>query len=208
MSVNHLKIKICGMLNPKNITAVAALKPDYMGFIFYPKSPRYAGELDPSMLPDNVRRVGVFVNASAPEIENRAERYGLQALQLHGSESPETCQTLRAKGYEVIKAFGIETAADLAKTAEYEEHCDLFLFDTRTPAYGGSGLRFDWRVLDLYNGKTPFLLSGGISDTDIPKILNIEQPKFYGVDLNSRFEIEAGLKDAGLLERFIKTIRS
>lgn len=196
------------MRDPENITQVAALKPDYMGFIFYEKSPRYAATLNPAALPDHVRRVGVFVNASTPEIENRAEQYGLQALQLHGSESPETCQALRAKGYEIIKAFGIETAADLAQTAEYAECCDLFLFDTRTPAHGGSGLRFDWRILDLYNGKTPFLLSGGISDKNALEILNIEQPGFYGVDLNSRFEIEAGLKDAGLLERFIKTIRS
>lgn len=196
------------MRNPANIAEVAALEPDYMGFIFYEKSPRFAATLNPVALPDNVRRVGVFVNAPIAEIEDTAERYGLQTLQLHGSESPETCQKLRTKDYEVIKAFGIETAEDFKQTAEYEGCCDLFLFDTRTPGHGGSGFRFDWRILDLYNGKTPFLLSGGISATDAQEILNIGHPCFYGVDLNSRFEIEAGLKDAGSLERFIKTIRS
>lgn len=196
------------MLFPENITEAAALKPDYMGFIFYPKSPRYAGALDPAALPDNVRRVGVFVNASLSEIESTAKRYGLHSIQLHGSESPETCQALREKGYEIIKAFGIETTDDFKQTVPYEGFCDLFLFDTRAPAHGGSGQRFDWRLLDRYNGKIPFLLSGGISSDNAEEILNIEHPCFYGIDLNSRFEIEAGLKNTGLLERFIKTIRS
>lgn len=196
------------MQKPANIAIVATLKPDYMGFIFYPKSPRYAGALDPAALPDNVRRVGVFVNASLSEIESTAKRYGLHSIQLHGSESPETCQTLRNKGYEVIKAFGIETTDDFQQAMPYEGFCDLFLFDTRTPAHGGSGQRFDWRLLDRYNGKIPFLLSGGISSDNAEEILNIEHPCFYGIDLNSRFEIEAGLKNTGLLERFIKTIRS
>lgn len=196
------------MLFPQNTTVVAALKPDYMGFIFYPKSPRYAGALDPATLPDQVRRVGIFVNASLSEIERTAERYGLQTVQLHGSESPETCQALREKGYEIIKAFGIATADDLLQTTPYESFCNFFLFDTRTASHGGSGQRFDWRVLDLYNGKTPFLLSGGITPDDTEEILNISHPQFYGIDLNSRFEIEAGLKNTELLERFIKTIRS
>ena len=196
------------MLFPENITEAAALEPDYMGFIFYPKSLRYAAKLDPSMLPDNVRRVGVFVNASLSEIESTAKRYGLYSIQLHSSESPETCQALREKGYEIIKAFGIETTDDFKQTVPYEDSCDLFLFDTRTPAHGGSGQRFDWRLLDRYNGKIPFLLSGGISSDNAEEILNIEHPCFYGIDLNSRFEIEAGLKNTGLLERFIKTIRS
>lgn len=196
------------MLFPENIIEAAALEPDYMGFIFYPKSPRYAGALDPAVLPDNVCRVGVFVNAPLSEIGNTAERYGLQTVQLHGSESPETCQALREKGYEIIKAFGIETTDDFKQTVPYEDSCDLFLFDTRTPAHGGSGRRFDWHILDFYNGNTPFLLSGGISPEDAEEILNIRHPCLYGIDLNSRFEIEAGLKNTGLLERFIKTIRS
>lgn len=208
MTANYLKIKVCGMRQPDNITEVAALQPDYMGFIFYEQSPRYAGALDPCALPSTIRRVGVFVNAPLPEIIAIAKHYGLRTLQLHGSEPPELCETLRIKGYEVIKAFGIAAADDFAQTVPYEENCDLFLFDTRTPDYGGSGRRFNWTILNLYNGNTPFFLSGGISAADADELLKINHSKLYGIDLNSRFETEAGIKDAGSLERFIKTIRS
>ncbi|WP_298062378.1 phosphoribosylanthranilate isomerase [uncultured Rikenella sp.] len=205
---NNLKIKVCGMRDPANISAVAKLRPDYMGFIFYERSPRYAASLAPSALPQEVRRVGVFVNAPTTEIAGTAERYGLHAVQLHGSESPESCRRLREMGYEVIKAFGIETAADFAQTAGYAACCDLFLFDTRTPKHGGSGDRFDWRLLDGYTGHVPFLLSGGIAPTDTDAISILNHPMLYGIDLNSRFEIEAGLKNTELLEHFIQTIRS
>lgn len=208
MECKTLKIKVCGMLDPKNIAAVAKLRPDYMGFIFYDKSPRYAASLDPSILPPEIRRTGVFVDASFKQILHTAERYGLHTLQLHGNESPETCSKLQAAGYEVIKVFSVEREADMMKTVFYEEPCDLFLFDTRTPGHGGSGRRFDWNILDAYTGKTPFLLSGGISPFDANEILNLSHPMLYGIDLNSRFEIEAGLKNTELLERFIKTIRS
>lgn len=208
MECKTLKIKVCGMLHPENISAVAKLRPDYLGFIFYNKSPRYAASLDPSSLPPDIRRVGVFVDTSTKQILPTAERYGLQTLQLHGNESPETCSKLQAAGYEVIKVFSVEREADLMKTVFYENTCDLFLFDTRTPGHGGSGRQFDWKVLSAYIGKTPFLLSGGISPFDTDEILKIEHPMLYGIDLNSRFEIEAGLKNTELLERFIKTIRS
>ncbi len=205
---NNLKIKVCGMRDPANISTVAKLRPDYMGFIFYERSPRYAASLAPSALPQEVRRVGVFVNAPATEIAGTAERYGLHAVQLHGSESPENCRRLREMGYEVIKAFGIETAADFAQTAGYASCCDLFLFDTRTPKHGGSGDRFDWRLLDGYTGHVPFLLSGGIAPADTDAISTLNHPMLYGIDLNSCFEIEAGLKNTELLEHFIQTIRS
>lgn len=208
MKDNTLKIKVCGMIYPENISAVAKLRPDYMGFIFYDKSPRYAGSLDPAALPPNIKRVGVFVDAPKEQILRTAEQYRLRTLQLHGSESPETCSKLQTAGYEVIKVFSVEREADLMKTAFYEESCDLFLFDTRTPTHGGSGRRFDWSILNAYCGKTPFLLSGGISPCDTDEILKTLHPMFYGIDLNSRFEIEAGLKNTELLERFIKTIRS
>lgn len=208
MEAKTLKIKICGMLHPENISAVAKLRPDYLGFIFYNKSPRYAASLGPSALPPDIRRVGVFVDTPAKKILHTAKRYGLHTLQLHGNESPESCSKLRTAGYEVIKVFSVEREADLMKTVFYEESCDLFLFDTRTPGHGGSGRRFDWNILDAYTGKTPFLLSGGISPFDADEILKIDHPMLYGIDLNSRFEIEAGLKNTELLERFIKTIRS
>ncbi|MCC8061837.1 MAG: phosphoribosylanthranilate isomerase [Rikenellaceae bacterium] len=207
-----MKIKVCGMRNPENIAQVAALEPDYMGFIFYKRSPRYAASLDPDILdttlPSSVRRAGVFVDAPLSEMLRTAERYKLNTLQLHGAEPPQTCAKLRKAGFEIVKAFGVERGADLLKTVHYESCCDLFLFDTRTPGHGGSGNRFDWRILDAYGGRTPFLLSGGISALDAENILSLYHPSLYGADLNSRFEIEAGLKNTELLERFIKTIRS
>lgn len=212
MTRNTLRIKVCGMLHTDNIAAVAALRPEYMGFIFYAKSPRYVAALDPKKLsyalPSEVRRTGVFVNTPLKEILQTAERYDLNTLQLHGTESPETCQELRNLGYEIIKVFSVEREADLLVTTLYEECCDLFLFDTRTPDHGGSGVRFDWHILESYNGETPFFLSGGISPLDAHEISKLNHPRLYGVDLNSRFEIEAGLKNTDLLERFIKTIRT
>lgn len=195
------------MRDAANIAAVSGLGPDYMGFIFYERSPRYAPALDLSALSPTVRRVGVFVDAPLTEILSTAERYGLDALQLHGAEAPETCQTLRGRGYEVIKAFGIESAEDFARTALYEDSCDLFLFDTRTPNHGGSGRRFDWRTLGAYNGNVPFLLSGGITEADTEELLTVNHPLFYGVDLNSRFEVSPGVKDVEKLERFIKNLQ-
>lgn len=212
MTGRTLKIKVCGMRNPENIGRVATLKPDYMGFIFYESSPRCADALDPDILdtalPSSIRRTGVFVDAPPSVILRTAERYKLDTLQLHGTESPQTCLKFRRAGYEVVKAFGVERGRDLTKTIHYESCCDLFLFDTRTPGHGGSGNRFDWRILDAYGGRTPFLLSGGISALDAEDILSLDHPSLYGADLNSRFEIEAGLKNTELLERFIKTIRS
>lgn len=200
------------MLHSDNIADVAALEPDYMGFIFYPRSVRYAGALKPpvlnGILPASIRRVGVFVDAEFREMVDTAKLFGLSTIQLHGAESPYTCMRLRDKGYEVIKAFGVEQTADLLPVSTYEDCCDLFLFDTKTVGHGGSGRRFDWRILDVYKGKTPFLLSGGISPLDADEIKTIGQPALYGVDLNSRFEVEAGLKNTELLERFIKTLRS
>lgn len=205
---NKLKIKVCGMRDPENIAAVAKLEPDYMGFIFYPPSPRYAGSANLPALPQKIRKTGVFVDTPLSEIRKTAERHALHTLQLHGGESPETCRTLREAGYEIIKVFGIETAVDFVQTTDYAACCDLFLFDTRTPGHGGSGRRFDWRILDGYTGRTPFLLSGGIAPADTNEILNLNHPLLYGIDLNSRFEIEAGLKNTESLERFIKIIRS
>lgn len=196
------------MCNMDNIRAVAALDPDYMGFIFHPASPRCVTSPEPLDTPSTIRRVGVFVNARTADILTTAARYRLDTLQLHGGETPDQCHELKTAGYEIIKAFGISDKKDFTLTADYIDCCDLFLFDTRTPAHGGSGRRFDWQLLENYAGPTPFLLSGGISPRDAKEISKIEHPMLYGVDLNSRFEIEAGIKDLNLLEPFIKILRS
>jgi phosphoribosylanthranilate isomerase len=203
-----MKIKVCGMREPDNIRRVGELPIDYMGFIFYPKSPRYAGNLAPEIpqLPANIRKTGVFVSESVENISAVVDEWGLNVVQLHGHESPEDCRRLKAAhpALEIIKAFSVAEAADFAPTVAYESLCDYFLFDTKTPHYGGSGRAFDWKLLEAYRGQTPFFLSGGISAGDAEAIRNIRHPLFYGLDLNSRFERTAGEKDVEKLQQFLK----
>lgn len=202
-----MKIKVCGMKHPNNIQELSQLPIDLMGMIFYPKSPRYVDELDLSSLPNNISRVGVFVNADLGFITETIETYSLNMVQLHGSESVDFCQQLNQK-IPVMKAFSIADSVDIKQTADYNGACSYFLFDTKTPQFGGSGVKFDWSVLDDYQGTTPFLLSGGISPNDAQDILSICHPLLQGVDLNSRFEVEPGLKNIQLIDKFINSIRS
>ena len=203
-------LKICGLKYPENIQAVAALKPDFMGFIFYPKSPRYAEPLDVKYLeslPPAIKKIGVFVNEDLENILTTAYKYKLDGLQLHGTELVDMCRELKKLGYLVIKAFPIAEAYNFKVTKAYEGVCDYFLFDTKTDSYGGSGVKFNWQILKDYKGETPFLLSGGIAVDDAEAILKIEHPKFVGIDLNSKFEEKPGMKNVSLLKDFIRNFR-
>lgn len=211
MSGKELKIKICGMKHPRNIAVIAAMMPDYMGFIYYPRSPRYAGDLSPgdlAGLPSEIRKVGVFVNASQEDILSTCRQMGLRSIQLHGGEPPELCGSLKNRGYEVIKAFNLGPDKSLESLEAYLDSCDLFLLDTAGAGFGGTGRQFDWRVLDNYRFEKPFFLSGGIGPKDAGKILKINNPWLFGVDLNSRFEREPGWKNRGELAYFIEEIRA
>ena len=206
-----MKIKICGMKIPENILAVAALQPDFMGFIFYPKSPRFAEPLDIATLnalPQSIKKIGVFVNENMENILTFVYKYKLDGVQLHGTELVGMCKEFRESGLIVIKAFPIAEAYNFKVTKPYEGACDYFLFDTKTDAYGGSGLKFNWKMLDEYKGQTPFLLSGGIAADDAEAILKIEHPKFAGIVLNSRFELKPGLKNIDLLKTFILELKN
>lgn len=204
-------IKICGMREPENIREVSELKPDLLGFIFYKGSPRYAGEiLDPAVLsaiPEHIKKTGVFVNSDFQEIILTAGKYSLDIVQLHGNETPDECFRLKEKGISIIKAFNIKECKDFSFCNDYVDSTDYFLFDTFSSKYGGSGLKFDWGLIDEYNLDKPFFLSGGISPDDIGNILEITNEAFAGVDLNSRFEIKPGLKDIQALNNFISDFR-
>ncbi|MCD8102109.1 MAG: phosphoribosylanthranilate isomerase [Alistipes sp.] len=203
-------IKVCGMADADNARQVAALAPDMMGFIFYRPSPRNAFGLAPDVvrqLPAAIRKVGVFVDETAETVFRIAGQYGLDAVQLHGGEPPESCAGLAGRGLTIIKAFGISSAGDLSAAGGYEGACDLFVFDTKTPLKGGSGRRFDHSVLSGYTGRTPFLLSGGIGPEDAATDLSIYS-RCAGFDLNSRFETAPGIKDTELLRIFIETVRN
>ena len=197
-------VKVCGMRDAENIRQLEALGIDWMGMIFWPKSKRYVST-PPAYLPQHVRKVGVFVDASLDAIRQYVEDYQLDIIQLHGQESPETLKAL--KPLKLIKAFNIATPEDLQKTVAYEGLADYFLFDTKGKSVGGNGEKFDWSVLDSYQGETPFLLSGGIGSEDAQDVKTFHHPKCIGIDLNSRFETEPGLKDITKLKQFLEAIR-
>jgi phosphoribosylanthranilate isomerase len=205
-------IKICGMRDSANIQEVAALKPDLMGFIFYPKSKRYVGEgfnpeLVRNLMPE-IQTAGVFVNVERESMLCIAKKYRFDFVQLHGNESPGYCKEAQEEGFKVLKAFGVDNAFDWDALQPYQRFCDYFLFDTSTEGYGGSGQKFDWEMLSQYKLKHPFFLSGGIAPGDALPIKNLNNPYLAGIDINSKFEIEPGMKDIGLLKGFLKNIRS
>ena len=159
-------------------------------------------------------RVGVFVDDMPQNIVTRVYNYDLDYIQLHGSEPRETCENLRStldpdikKGIRIIKAINVATVEDIQKYKEYVGAVDLFLFDTKTQLAGGSGQQFDWQVLEAYDGDTPFLLSGGIGPEDADRIRAYRHPKCIGIDLNSKFEIEPGLKDVDKLREFLLKLK-
>ena len=207
-----MKIKVCGMRDSENIRQLAALSPDYMGFIFYEKSPRYVGEvLDEALiksLPREIRKVGVFVNASPDFILHTMKRYDLQYAQLHGQELPEFCRSIRQKGVNVIKAFSLDSAFNFAMLNNYTPHCDLFLFDTKGPQPGGNGTSFDWSVLARYAQDKPFFLSGGIGLHNVDEALELAtKHRIYGLDVNSALEAAPGLKDIAQVEQLFARVR-
>jgi len=226
-------IKVCGMRNGENIRAVTALGVNWIGMIFWDKSPRnvtmiptHAGIIpDRAEAPSDlhqggkVSRVGVFVDEMAQNIITRAVNYQLNLIQLHGHESPTFIRNLRRTldpdirpGLQFIKAISIPTGDPLlsskaiASCKQYEDCVDYFLFDTQSKTVGGSGRQFDWSVLEAYNGAKPFLLSGGIGPDDAACIKAFHHPKCIGIDLNSRFETEPGMKDVEALSRFLKEL--
>ncbi|MDQ0966942.1 phosphoribosylanthranilate isomerase [Flavobacterium sp. W4I14] len=204
-----LKLKVCGMRLAANIAAVAELQPDYLGFIFYEKSPRLISDVSAELIkyiPSEIKTVGVFVNEALEKVKDKVNTLKLKTVQLHGSESTEYCAALKSSfpALEVIKAFGIDEDFDFSGLGAYLNVVDYFLFDTKTKMHGGSGKTFNWSVLDRYTYTKPYFLSGGIDLEHAPTIKEINDERLYALDINSRFEIEPGLKDAEKIKEFIK----
>jgi phosphoribosylanthranilate isomerase len=196
------------MRDAENIRALEEqAKPDLMGFICWERSPRFVSEV-PAYLPQ-CKRVGVFVNPTLDEIEERNNAFNFSYIQLHGSESPEFCQAVRQKtGLQVIKAISINSKEDLALAKKYEGFADLLLFDTKCTTIGGSGKQFNWDILSNYRSSLPFLLSGGIGPEDAERLKQFHHDKCLGFDINSRFELEPGIKDTEKIRTFIRNIRT
>jgi phosphoribosylanthranilate isomerase len=204
-----MKLKICGMKHPDNILEVGALLPDYMGFIFWKKSARYFDGIIPD-LPKSIKKVGVFVNANTDEILAKIKEHDLQAVQLHGQESVGFCLDLKSKinrPIEIIKVFSVNDSFDFEVLKPFEGICDYFLFDTKGKLPGGNGTTFDWEVLKNYSSKTPFFLSGGIGIEELEKVKQVLKTNLplYAIDVNSKFEIEAGLKNTELLKLMVES---
>jgi len=209
--MDGLKLKVCGMKFAANIAAVAALQPDYLGFIFYDKSPRFISDVSAELIkyiPTEIKTVGVFVNEELEIVKKKVNLYQLKAVQLHGHESAEYCAELKESfnSLDVIKAFGVEEEFDFSVLDVYENVVDFFLFDTKTKAHGGSGKTFDWKILEDYKLNKRYFLSGGIDLEHAAAISRMEDSRLYALDINSRFEIEAGVKDVQKIEEFFAKI--
>lgn len=219
-----MKIKVCGMRNPENVSSLIALKPDFVGFIFYNKSKRFVKDFPQVEFPTEINKVGVFVNESEEKIIKKVNKHNLSFIQLHGNETVEYCKKLIKMDTErsrsensiifaplnhplkIIKAFSVDELFNFDETKPYENYCSYFLFDTKGKNYGGNGVKFNWEILQKYKGKIPFLLSGGISENDVNEIKKINHSKFIGVDVNSGFEIEPALKNIEKLKEFKKNL--
>lgn len=203
-------IKVCGMRDPDNIREVAKTGPDWMGMIFYNKSPRFVATPKAALsIPYGIKRVGVFVDAMPQTIITMVETCNLDIVQLHGNESPTLIRNLRSsidRELKFMKVISVVGTSDLEKCEGYEDCADYFLFDTKCKERGGSGRQFDWSVIEGYNGYLPFILSGGIGPEDAERVLALRHPKLMGIDLNSRFETAPAIKDAEALSRFIKQL--
>jgi len=199
MDNQRLHLKVCGMKFPDNIKRLKEVKPDFMGMIFFSKSPRFVGSellfTGTSIFPEGAKRVGVFVNAPLWDMMNVVDEYKLEYVQLHGEEFPQYCAEVKKKGLKVIKAFQVSNSFDFKRVEAFEGQIDYALFDTKTPNYGGSGEKFDWTLLNSYKLNIPFFLSGGIDLDDLDAIEQLELPQLFGIDVNSKFEISPGLKD-------------
>ncbi len=197
---------------PENLRQVAALRPDYLGLIFYAPSPRYVvGSLtaqEVAQLPGSVQKVGVFVNASASEIAQQVAAYQLDAVQLHGDEPAAYCEAVRNMGVQVVKVMSVGDSFDVTALAPYVPHTDFFLFDTLGKQRGGNGVPFNWALLEAYPYDTPFFLSGGITPADAAALRSLQLPALYGADINSGFEDAPGLKNISLLQGFFEELRS
>lgn len=201
MKREPLQLKVCGMRNAKNIADVGALKPDYMGFIFYRPSPRYVGEdfSLPENFPSTIRKVGVFVNEAPDSILSKVRNLQLDFVQLHGNEPAGLCEVLKQQDMKIIKVFSIGDVFDFKVTKPYESVVDYFLFDTKGKNYGGNAQVFKWEILKQYDQQVPFFLSGGLTVENIAGVKRLRGMNLHGLDVNSGVELEPGLKSPELI---------
>jgi phosphoribosylanthranilate isomerase len=208
--MKNIKLKICGMKETENIKEISAINPDYLGFIFWEKSKRNMTLDAVPELPENIKKVGVFVDVSIQEIAAKINQYQLDTVQLHGNESVTYCKNVKKLEVEVIKVFSVSDSFDFTTIKEYVLFVDYFLFDTKGKLPGGNGITFDWNMLENYHFNVPYFLSGGIGNTEIDGLKKFLKSsaanKCYGIDVNSRFEKKPGIKNKIKLQKFKKLL--
>lgn len=206
-----VKLKICGMKFPENIQEIALLEPDFLGFIFYEGSGRNYTENTIVSLTDSIKKVGVFVNERQDKIIQIIQKHHLNYIQLHGNETESYCLELinqlnhNQLNTKIIKAFSFDDSFDFQRLTNFQI-VDYFLFDTKGKLPGGNGTKFNWQILENYKLEKPYFLSGGIGLEDVESIqefLKTPASKYcFALDVNSQFEIEAGLKNKEKLQQF------
>ena len=208
--MKNVKLKICGMKYPENIQEISTLNPDYLGFIFWEKSSRNMNLETIPEIPNSIKKVGVFVNASIQDIISKVNQYQLEIVQLHGNESVTYCKNVKKLGVEVIKVFSIGDKFDFTTIKEYVLFVDYFLFDTKGKLPGGNGITFDWKIVENYPYEKPFFLSGGIGKTEVDAIKDFFKTdaakKCIAIDVNSRFETKLAYKSKIKLRKFKKLL--
>lgn len=205
-----MQIKVCGITRKEDLQQLVAYEVNYAGFIFYERSPRFAGnKLDARTIREmkGITKIGVFVNAPVEQVLRIASDYELHMVQLHGDETPAYCAQLRSE-ITVIKSFRIgDNVIWEELLSPYLDVTDYFLFDTEAgKAYGGTGKRFDWSLLERYPYTKPFFLSGGIGPEQAAELLLLDMPSLFAVDVNSKFETHPGIKDMKKLQHFKEQI--
>jgi len=209
-----MKLKVCGNILPEQVRAYDDLGVDMAGFNFYPSSPRYMRQkISPEkmkQLKGKFARVGIFVNARYDELVRTVEEYRLDMVQLSGDETPEYCSKI-ADFISVIKVFRLAGREHLDPlTIPYKNVCDFFMFDTAGTGFGSTGKKFNWKLLEKSPPLKPYILSGGIEPSDVEKLRNLKAgpggTKLFAVDVNSKFELSAGVKDIGKLSKFIEEL--
>ncbi len=207
MSLNKkLLLKVCGLNDLNSVEHLIPICPDFIGFIFYPKSPRNITLMPEDLvnIPSSIKKIGVFVNSAISEIADNVYKYGLQGVQLHGNENVAFIKELKKTipNQLIIKSVGIEDTFDFEKIESFSSLVDYFLFDTKSAQYGGTGIKFNWNKLSQYHGVTPFFLSGGIGLEDIEELNQLNIKTLIGIDINSRFEIVPGVKNTANIQKF------
>lgn len=205
------KVKICGLSTPETITTAIEAGADFIGLVFYPKSPRHVklevARYLAQSIPDTTEIVGLFVNPDDALLEQTLNEVPLTMIQLHGSETPERVSEIKQKfKLPIIKALSIETASDLTNAKNYENIADWLLFDAKgTELPGGNGIAFDWNILKNYQSSTPWMLAGGLTPDNITEAIKITTPN--AVDVSSGVESSAGVKDVNKIRSFLKVVK-